>query len=494
MKPFLSKSQFIRGLQCHKSLWLFKNRPKLRAEPSEALQAVFNEGRKVGLLARELFPSGVEIVFEEGSLSQKTHETKDLIIKGVQTIYEATFSCDNVMAIVDILHKGTDGWELYEVKSSTSLKDVHLNDISIQCAVLQGCSLTLSRVCLVHINSDYIRKDGINVNELFELVDLTEQVASNQEYVREEIDKMRAMLAGGVCPDIDIGPYCTDPYKCEFIPYCWKHIPENSVFDLRGTGLDKFGYYKQGIIRFEDLELNKLNKAQRMQVEVELSGKEYIDREGIKAFLETLPYPLWFLDFETLYNEAIPPFDDTFPYCKIPFQYSLHYLEAENSDLMHYEFLGEALQDCREELAKRLSETVTNKGCILTYNMAFEKGIIADLARIYPQYSKKLMTIHGNIKDLMEPFKYRFYYTKEMKGSYSLKFVLPALLPNFSYEEMAIANGEDAVRAYKKLSSIEDEQQRNKIKKDLLEYCKLDTLAMVKLLEKLKATIGSSPT
>lgn len=487
MNPFLSKSQFIRGLQCHKSLWLFKNRPELRVEPSEALQAVFDEGKAVGILAQQLFPGGEEIVFEEGSLSHKIRKTKDLIDKGVQTIYEATFSHDNVMAIVDILHKGADGWEIYEVKSSTAFKDVHLNDISIQYAVLQGSGLTLSKACLVHINRDYVRKGDIKVSELFEVVDLTGQVASNQGQVQKELEKMRAMLSQGACPDLDIGRHCKDPYECEFIPYCWEGIPENSIFALKGKGIDKFAYYMHGIIKFEEIDLSGLNAKQRMQIEAELYGKEQIDRAGIKAFLNTLYYPLYFLDFETLYNEAIPPFDDTHPYSRIPFQYSIHFLETEESEFRHYEFLAEAGKDGREELARKLTEIIPDEACILTYNMTFEKGVIADLADLYPKYRQKLLTIHDNIKDLMVPFKDRLYYTKAMKGSYSLKYVLPALLPYLSYEGMAVANGEGAVRAYKQLASIEDNQTLERVKKDLLEYCKLDTLAMVKLLEKLRS-------
>ncbi|MDH3973014.1 MAG: DUF2779 domain-containing protein [Deltaproteobacteria bacterium] len=459
----------------------------MRVEPSAGLQALFDEGKAVGKLARELFPGGEEILYEEGTLKKKIIHTKDLIHKGVETIYEASFSHDNVMAIVDILHKGDDGWELYEVKSSTGVKDLHIYDIAIQCRVLKGCGINLSKACLVHINSDYVRQGDIDVHQLFRIADLTENIASAMEVVESELARQREMLASGLTTLIDIGPHCNEPYECEFIPHCWAHIPENSIFQLRGRGIDKFAYYRLGVIRFEDIDLKGLNKDQRMQVEAELYDREYIDRDSIKAFLHKLYYPLAFLDFETLYNEAIPPFDNTSPYCRIPFQFSIYALNSPHDDLDHNEFLAESGHDGREELARMLVELIPENACVITYNMQFEKGIIKDLAALFPQYSEKLMAIYDNVADLMEPFKNRFYYSKALKGSYSLKYVLPALVPDLGYSGMAVANGEDAVIAYKGLAGKEDKEERALIIKDLLEYCKLDTLAMVKILEKLRS-------
>ncbi len=485
MINFLSKSQFIRGLQCHKSLWLYKNEPDLRTEPDEALQAVFESGHEVGVLARGLFPGGVEIPFDEGSFTEKARRTRELIDGGTETLYEAVFNADNILVIADILHKGDEEWELYEVKSSTSLKEVHANDVALQNYVIREAGLTLSRACLVHINNKYVRRGEVDVRSLFSVEELTDTAASRTKEVVTALFRMRQMLAGA-CPKIDIGPHCSDPYDCDFIPYCWAHIPTPSVFDLRGRGIDKFASYRAGKVRFDELDLRLLDGRQRMQVEAELFGREEINREGIKAFVDTLYYPLYYLDFETFYNDPIPPFDGTHPYGKIPFQYSIHSEEKEGGELKHDEFLAGAGEDGREELARRLTEIIPHNSCILTYNMAFEKGVIRDLAEQFPQLSAKLMIIHDNIKDLMLPFKERHYYTKAMQGSYSLKYVLPALLPDLSYEGLALKNGEAAVMAYKGLAKVEDEEERERVRRDLLEYCKLDTYAMVKLLEVLR--------
>ena len=484
---FLSKSQFLRGLQCHKYLWLYKYRPELRTPPDEALDALFEAGNEIGVLAHELFPGGVLIEFEGSSFYEKAKKTGELIESGVKTIYEATFRYDDMLVMVDILHKGDDGWELYEVKKSTDVKDVHISDVSFQYHVVTGSGLPLAKASLVYINNKYVRQGNIAVRELFQITDLTDTVVAGQDRVKDELGTMRGMLDAD-CPTIDIGAQCSTPYECNFINHCWAHIPENSVFDLKAKGINKFAFYKSGKIHFKDIDLNDLNLKQRMQVDAELNGTVTIDRDGIMKFLDTLHYPLWFLDFEALYEEAIPPFDGTRPYSKIPFQYSLHCIEKEGGELKHYEFLAEAGTDGREPLVKRLVSLIPEDACILTYNMTFEKSVIADLAEQFPEYSAKLMKIHENIKDLMVPFRQRHYYKKEMKGSYSLKYVLPALLPDLSYQGMAVSNGDEAVLAYKRLPSIEKREEAEKVKDDLLEYCKLDTLGMVKLFEKLKDT------
>lgn len=486
MSALLSKSQFIRGLQCHKSLWLFKNAPELRAEPGESTQAVFDSGTEVGRLAQQLFPGGELIELEGSNLGEKVERTKSLIENGVETIYEATFCHDNNLVMGDILHKSTDGWEIYEVKQSTEIKEVHKNDIAVQYLVVSGSGLPVSRVSLVYINNGYVRNGDIDVRELFHIENLTADVLERQPFVKDEIQKMRQMLTGN-CPTIDIGPHCGNPYECDFKAHCRAHIPENSVFDLSGKGIDQFAYYRAGKIRFEELDLDELNFRQRMQVDAELNGTVTLDKEGVSEFLDTLHYPLYFLDFEAIYNEPVPPFDGTWPYMKIPFQYSLHWIEKDGHRLQHREFLGSVGEDAREEIARQLSELIPDNACILAYNMTFEKGVIAALADCFPAYSEKLLRINENMKDLMAPFRSRHYYTKEMNGSYSIKLVLPALVPELSYEGMAVANGDDAVLAYKQLGQTVNPAEAEQIRRDLLEYCKLDTLAMVKLLERLKA-------
>ncbi len=316
--------------------------------------------------------------------------------------------------------------------------------------------------------------------------ELTNKIEENQGFVEDQLSQMNEMLKGK-CPGIDIGNQCDTPYPCDFKDHCWSDIPEYSIFNInRLKKSKKFELYYKGIIEFKDIPDDyALSSGQRVQIESELTDKVIINKEGISQFLETVFYPLYFLDFET-FMPVIPICDGTRPYQMMPFQYSLHVLEDESAELKHYEFLAKESIDEREELVKRLTSEIPDKACVLTYNRVFEKRILKEMSEQFLSYSEKLMSIHGNIIDLMVPFQKRDYYTKEMKGSYSLKFVLPALLADISYEGMAISDGGDAMNAYATLHSLEDKEEVKKIRGDLFEYCKLDTYAMVKLLEELR--------
>ena len=483
MKPYLSKSQFLRGHQCGKSLWLLRNRPELAAPADASLLNAFETGSEVGRVAHALFPGGVEVTYD-ANLNRMIGATKGFIKSGFDTVYEGAFRHDNVLVLADILHEGPGGWEVYEVKSSTEVKDINLYDLSVQYYVLKGAGLDVAKACLVLIDSSYVRSGPLDAVSLFKTVDLTDRVRDIQGRVVEELKTMRSTLEGGY-PDIDIGPWCTDPYICDFIPHCWAHIPENSVFDLRGRGIDKFESYGRGVVSFEDLDPAVLNEAQRMQVTAELTGAVTLDREAIRGFLSTIHYPLCFLDFETL-RLAIPPFDGTSPYERIPFQYSLHCMESEGAEPVHHEFLAREGTDGREELVKGLVGLVPEGACVVVYNMSFEKSVLDCLARGSPACAKELARVSEGIVDLMVPFKNRHYYTREMRGSYSLKSVLPALLPGLDYRGLEISNGEEASIVFSTLHLNPDREVVERIRGELLEYCAFDTMALLELVKKLK--------
>jgi hypothetical protein len=480
----------MRGVQCHKSLWLYKYKPELRTPPDDFQQAVFDMGTDIGLYARNLLPGGQEIKYEGSTFKQKVQQTQEYIKNGTKTIYEATFLYDDIIVMVDILHKGDCGWELYEVKGSTSVKEEYLNDISVQYYVLTGSGLSVSKTFLVYLNNEYVRQGDINISALFNIDDLTQEVEGNQVFITDELLKMRSMIESS-CPNIDIGPQCSSPYDCDFSDYCWEHIPENSVFDLKERGINKFEYYYKGMVKFKDLDLNDLNFKQRMQVESELNDTTNIDIKGIKEFLDMLHYPQYFLDFET-FMPPIPLYNGTRPYQAIPFQYSLHVLESEKSEIKHYEFLAEAGIDPREKIVINLINLIPDNACIIAYNSSYEKGRLKDLSEQFPKYADKLLKMCDNMVDLMISFRRRHYYTKEMKGSYSMKYVLPALVPELSYTGMAVSDGGAAMNIYSTLHLIKNKDEIEKIRQDLLEYCKLDTLGMVKLINKLNEVCKNS--
>jgi hypothetical protein len=484
ISTYLSKSLFIRGLQCHKSLYLHKYHPDLKDEISEVQEALFQSGTNVGIYAQKLFPGGVEIPFDDVSLSKQIKRTMIEIENGAKVIYEAAFSYDNVFVKVDILRKTKIGWEIYEVKGSTEVKDVYYDDVAIQYYVLKGSGLSVSKTFLVHINNQYVRQGEIEVDNLFTIQDLSNDVIEKQRSIKNEIDKMRRMLKSQE-PHIDIGEHCTDPYDCDFCGYCWKHIPENSIFSLKGAGPNKFDLYRQGIIRLEDIPKNILSRNQRIQLEGTLDKKNITNKAAVKEFLDTLWFPICFLDFETTFMVPIPMFDETRPYQQVPFQYSLHYLEKENAKLQHYEYLAPAQDDPRKELLEKLLKEIPENACVLVYNKTFEIGVLKDLATWLPEYSEQIENIVQNIRDLMAPFRRKDIYRWEMKGSYSIKYVLPALVSEMNYKEMEISDGGMASSAWFNMWALEDLKETEKIRKALLEYCKMDTLAMVSILDKL---------
>lgn len=340
--PYLSKSFYIKGLQCHKALWLHKNHPELKTKPSAAQLAAFNSGTDVGVLAQQLFPGGVLIPYDGLSHAEQLAMTVAALNSGEKTIYEATFSFDNVFVKVDILHRGETGWEIYEVKSSTECKEVYLNDIAVQYYVLAGSGLPLTRACLIHIDNRYVRHGDIAVEELFTIKDVTETTLTRQANVPVKLAAMRVALAAEM-PTIDIGPHCNKPYDCDFKKHCWSHIPAESVFALGDHGKpDPFKLYQQGIIHLRDVPPDSLKWRQRLQLDGYLHQKNVCKSAAVSKFLDALWYPLCFLDFETTYLTPVPLFDRTRPYQQVPFQYSLHILEKPGSELQHMEFLAPA--------------------------------------------------------------------------------------------------------------------------------------------------------
>src|SRR5512134_184277 len=471
---YLSKSLYMRGLQCHKSLYLDRHRPELRAEPTPELEALWASGHEVGVFAHMLFPGGVVVPFEGLTKDEQLAKTLEEIDRGTKAIYEATFSHDGVFVKADIIVRNRGYWDLYEVKSSTSVKEHYWDDVAVQYHVLAGSGLPLHKAYLVHINNGYVREGDIVPEELFVIQDITGIVKEKQASIPEKLAEMRAMLSGDM-PKVDIGPHCHDPYECDFLHVCWEHVPEYSVFSLRGRGVDRWELYRQGVVRLEDVPLDSLNLMQRMQVEYYLDKKSHADPAKVREFLKRLRYPLCFLDFET-FASAIPLFDGIRPYQQVPFQYSMHRVDAKGKEPRHFEYLAEPGVDPREEIAEKLLGEIPEGACVLVYNLAFERRVLRELGEALPRLRKPLAAVSEGVVDLMEPFKRRDIYDWQMNGSYSLKTVLPVLVPELSYDALEISDGEMASEAYFAMEEISDPAERARLRKALLEYCRQDTL------------------
>ncbi len=483
----LSKSKYCEAVQCKKMLWLETNKPEEAGEISN--QAVLDNGTEVGILAKQLFGDYIDIEFHE-NLSQMIEDTKKAIEENENAnITEASFDYNHNFCSVDILRKRGKKYEIYEVKSSTELKDIYKEDASYQYYVLNSLGYDVDKVCVVHLNSHYVREGELDLKELFIIHDITEEAQKKKKEIEKNIQEITTYMEQKEEPTERISIACTKPYDCPFFGYCTRDLEKPNVFDIRGMrASSKFQYYDQGIYTFPDLWKCNLNEKYLEQIHFELHNPEdKIEKDKIQSFLETLSYPLYFLDFET-FQQAIPEYDGTSPYGQIPFQYSLHYYETENSELKHKEFLAEAGKDPRRSLAESLVEDIPKDVCTLAYNMSFEKNVIRSLANQFPDLRDQLINIHDHIKDLMVPFYNRNYYTKSMQGSYSIKYVLPSLFPedpSLDYHNLEeVHNGSEAMNAFATMASLTPEEQET-LRKNLLKYCGLDTYAMVKIYEKL---------
>lgn len=482
----LSKSKYCNAVQCNKMLWLSEYMPEEKSEVSN--ESVLENGTEVGELAKNLFEYHVDIEFNK-NLNKMIEDTNKALKEENTIITEASFCYKNNFCSVDILRKNNNEIEIYEVKSSTHITDIYLDDISYQVYILKNLGYKIKKACIVYINRNYERKKELDLKKLFIIKNVLPIANKKQEDIKTKIEELKEYMLQIKEPTDDIGIHCTTPYDCPFFKHCTKHLLNNNVFNImRMPKTKKFDLYHKGIYSYEDLLNENINLTYKQQIEFELFNKKpSIKKDKIKEFLDTLSYPLYFLDFET-FQQSIPKYEGIKPYEKIPFQYSLHYIENKNGKIKHKEFLSHADIDPRRILAESLIKDIPKDVCVLAYNMGFEKGVIKKLAEIYPDLENHLMNIHDNIKDLMIPFSKRYYYTKDMKGSYSIKYVLPALFkddPSLDYHNLnQVHNGTEAMDVFTSLGNYNKEEQKE-MRKNLLKYCKLDTFAMVKIWQKL---------
>ena len=487
----ISKSSFIRGKQCHKSLYLKKHHPELEDKVSDTQQAIFDGGTNVGLLAQQLFPGGIDLgKYIPSDIDKAYSETERLIVENKEVIYEAGFKYENLTCFMDILTKKENKYYAYEVKGSSEVKDTHLWDTAFQYHVIISSGIQLEDILVVFLNTSCIRSGELDIQQLFTIESVKDKILPLLPKVREYIKQMNSMLGQITIPNIKISPHCSDPYGCSFAGHCWQHVPDNSVFSYKGIkGNTKWELFNADIVTVEEIPDNyPLNNTEQLVVSSIKNQSSYIDKNAIKSFIDGLKYPLYFLDFETLFMVSIPIYNNSRPFQQIPFQYSLHIQKSKNSTVEHLEFLADATIDVdpRIKFIENLIQVIGTAGYIVTYNASFEKGRLQEIKTLLPQFSDMIDNMISRVIDLMSPFRSRHYYTPDMKGSYSIKKVLPALVPRLSYEGMDIADGGAASSSFMKLYDETDPEIIQKTREDLLRYCELDTLAMLEIINVLK--------
>jgi len=495
--PLLSKSRFMAGLQCHKRLYFECYQRDLADPVSAQQQSLFDTGTEVGTLARKLYPGGVLIEEDYFNHSAAVESTKTVLADHkIPALYEAAFKYDNIRIRVDILVRaGSDYFDLVEIKSGTQTKEEHVPDVAVQLYVLNGCGINIRRTCLGHLNRDYTYQGGdYALDQLFSLDDITGEAQKMQSDIPLLLTEMRTPLWGMEPPDIDTGRQCAHPYTCSFYGHCHANEPEHHISQLPRACQGLLRTLKEaGIEDIRDIPNNfvELTALQKRVQDCVVHNRFYLDRQ-LPLALQQLDYPIHFLDFETL-SPPLPLYIGTRPYQVIPFQWSDHILERDEN-LRHEEFLHEGTDDPREAFTTSLLNVLGSEGSIVVYS-GFEAIRIRELADTFPKLANELLSLEeARIVDLLQLIR-RYCYHKEFHGSFSIKSVLPALVPGMSYDDLEINDGGMAPIAYAEMIHPDTlSERRNFLKRSLLAYCSRDTEAEVQLFKKLQRAFSLFPS
>ena len=490
----LSKSKFLAGCQCLKRLYLQVHEPGLAAEADAASEAIIEQGREVGMLARQMFPGGVE-VRSEGGLDQAIRATRQLTAnREVPAIFEGTFEHAGVLVRVDILHRRRDGrWRLIEVKSTTDVKDHHFDDVAIQHRVVSRSSVDLAASCLAHVSRDYVYQGGaIDVHRFFRIRNLTRRVEKLHPKLPSVLRSQFRVLGMPEAPRITAGPQCSHPITCEFFDHCNPPLPDDHILKLPRIHASEIAkLIALGVQSIHDIAENYplTGRLRRACTSVQM-GKPWFSGE-LRGELKELKYPLYFMDFETI-NPCIPRFSGMRPCDQLPFQWSVHAQRQAGAEPEHREFLATDASDPRRAFISTLCKALGEQGSIVAYNARFESQRLSEIAEWLPEFSGHINKIRRRLWDLLPVIRSNVYHPKFF-GSFSLKTVLPALVPAMSYDGMAVVDGKAAGLVWESVIGSEcDDAEREKKRKALQKYCCQDTLGMVKLMDLLRQRVSEA--
>lgn len=479
----LSKSRYLSGLQCHKRLFLDVYAPELSGPVDAQRQAIMDMGKDIEAAARECFPNGRLVTAGYRQSAKALAQTAELMgDKSVSAIFEAAFQFEDIFVRVDVLERSEpDAWRLIEIKAAARVKAVHLDDLTVQAYVLGGCGVNLSGSYLMHVNRHYVFPGGdLDTRKLFAIEDATEEVAGRLPEVPGRVAHMRGVLTASQPPTIAPGTHCHSPHVCPFWDYCTEDKSSRWIFHLPGNKQLYHQLSQQGIETIDDIPpgFSLTDIQHRIKENVEWMDPQLLTR------LQEVRYPVHHLDFETL-MPGLPLYPGTRPYQPLPVQWSNH-IEFEDQTLRHEGFLSRSTNDPREELAVRLVASLGADGTICVYS-EYERFILLSLAESVPALKHELLSLVGRLWDLLSVIQ-QHYYHPGFQGCFSIKSVLPALIPSLSYDDLTIQDGVQAAAAHYRLVFTEtDWVEKERLGAALSDYCSRDTLAMVELRKVLLA-------
>jgi hypothetical protein len=487
-KISLSKSTLIRSMQCAKSLYLYKNNYTLRDKAGVTQQQRFDRGHRVGKLAHELFPNGKDCTPPDHfSYNESIAATKLLVQQQYPVIYEASFKYNGILAALDILENRDGKHYAYEVKSSLRISNTYLLDAAIQYYIITRSGTPLEDFFLVTINNDYVKDGELDVNAFFKKTSVMNEIQERIPFIEKSIDEAIATLSRAEEPSMDIGPHCTKPYPCDFQSYCWKNIEKESVWYLPGISMqEKAAFIASGINTVDAIEnTDTLNGRQKVILEAFRNQQPYIEREKIRDIILQLEYPLYFFDVEA-FQPAVPLFDGTQPYDRIPFLFSLHYKASETAAIEQISCISPVGADNRIDFIEQFLSATQQDGNILVFNALMEKGVLYKLASAFPEYKAAIYDRINRIIDMEIPFKELYYYHPAQQGSFSLKAVGNAILQRDEFMKSTVKDGEEAMAVYNELFYINDSKKIEENLEALKTYCRTDTYVLYEIFEQLK--------
>lgn len=503
----LSKSNYMDFLKHPAFLWLRKFDKSKIPPIDEATQEIFDAGNTFEFYAEKLYSNAIRIGFDLTNFDtykSMPKRTQVAIETGSEVIFQGRLEYNNSTCIFDVLQKVKDGenntFDLIEIKSSSSAKPEHAYDLAFQKYVLSGAGVNIRNSKVLHLNSEYARQGEINVQELITEADISDEVNSLDDITKMQVEQAFQTLELTSCPDLspkyinslNIKGTKWKDYWMEVFFYINNQLPETSIYKLcRLTPELVETLEKMEISDIKEIpeDLEGLHERQIDQIKTTKSGEQITDKKSIKEFLDSLEYPLYFLDYETM-SSVIPMYDGMHPYRDYPFQYSLHVIDSPNSKTRHTEYLHNEKSNPMPDLLQKLKQDIGNEGTILTWNMIYEISCNNRMAEIYTEYKEFIIDINERIKDLMTPFSEQWFVDKNFYGSASIKKVLPVLVPELNYKELDVSDGLTARRLW--MGTVlggQNPWNREEVLTNLSSYCTLDTYAMVKIFESLHNTL-----
>ncbi len=484
----LSKSKLAAYRQCPKRLWLEIHQPELRDDSGS--EVAFSVGHEVGAIAQQIYdPSGTGENVDPNIIGWDAarERTAALLKSGKQPIFEAYLRTPDALALVDVMLPDTSGgklrWQIIEVKSSSSVKDYHYDDVAIQSYLAEKSGISLSKIGIAHINNQFIYPGNGDYAGLLHLEDLTDHAKSTHAEVAAWIAEAQAVAALDAPPEVEVGPQCSSPYDCSFCNHCWANVAttENSISVLpRITARKVSDWESRGITELQDTPDDEINETQLRVKTATLAGETYFDAVGASRELADPGSTAYFMDFETI-QFTVPRWTNTHPYQYIPFQFSVHVVSKDGIQ-SHTEFLDISGDDPREAFIQSLIKACGKQGPVYVYHAVFERSRLNELAMAFPAHATALEALTSRIVDLL-PVARHHYYHPSQRGSWSLKAVFPAISPDLNYDQLEeVQDGNAAGQAYLKAIAPETTTaEREQTRINLLKYCEMDTLATVKI-------------